>query len=106
MNRDGCYDDDEIMIFGGLIADEVVAGVNIVAGGFLEDHYDEVRNCAADSAEGQIKKWTGPCDVPLPSLLKYRMRTAARNVALRRGYELGYVTILQVLELGLEEEAA
>lgn len=83
------YTEDEVLIFGGGVANRVIVELKLKLPELTEDQYDDIRNAAAEAAESQIKRWDGPSLVPLPSLLGLLMLQRAQDAALGRAFELG-----------------
>lgn len=81
---DVSYDQDEILILSGRVADEIVLNFGLED----EEVFDEVRNAAANAAESVMRQWTGVAAIPLPPQLSGRMAIAANDAAIARKKQL------------------
>jgi hypothetical protein len=71
------YSGDEVLIFAGAAADELMEVVfNSPLGDSEENQYDSLRNKVAESMEEVMKQWEKAPDVPLPVELVRRMTKA------------------------------
>lgn len=91
MRTDGRYDEDEVLIFGGRVADEVMRRLKLITG-FTDDEHDAIRNHAADAAEAEMEAWCGPTPpLTLPVQLVKLMTEAARDSAIQHWANLAHV---------------
>lgn len=61
------FDEDEILIIAGKLAD---LAVETIRSG-MEDNLEIARNAASDEIEKLIRKWDGACTLPLPFELRH-----------------------------------
>lgn len=83
MTSSNGYSDDEILIFGGKIADIIIGGFDLES--FTEDQREAMRNAAADACEAEMKAWDGEATAnPLPFVLVIEMEQAAVGAILAK----------------------
>ena len=76
------YDDDEVMIFSGRVADKVAA---IFFEAMRLEFFEVVRNAMVDNVEAVMRGYAGDAEVPLPDDLKELMRIA--------GFDAGVIAL-------------